>query len=605
MANAPEDLDDLRRDLDRALSVISDRTPDYIAAKEYWEGDREEFADSKAAEAVIRQSKATPLSFAHIPVDVVADKVELASISSPSAAARRIIETWMDANDLDDESSDWIRKACMFGDYYVVTDPTGLDEDGAFTVEDIDSVGMSPLSTVVVYDKKTQRRAEFGAHFWDAGSKDRAVTRAVLYYDDCSVKLVADGKNADKGERFELDYDPSKDEEAEDAYLEHEGGRMLIAHLAIGGKPYGVPIHKKAWGPQDAITKISANNLVNVDALGLPSRWALIDPAAEVDDDIDDDFGTDGPATTADKKDGRRDATTGRRVRTIPGAIQFLRGVSRTGTYEGAETTGFLANLDWYVRAMAVACGIALHEFDMKGDQPSGESRRRAEGRQNRIAARVKRQAGAFFREIADTVLALVGVAEEVAVTFNPSETSTDKDGLELVALKAKSGVPLRQALLEAGYTDEQVAQWYPEGAPAFSIELQGLVAEVLSKLGAAKTLGVLNDEAIAAMVPELFEYASTVAEGIDPAADLVTDPASASIVTNAGSDFKAKADAIGILVRAGADPEEAAYAAETGDLGSLTFPNVPVTVRIPETEATGLEGDGAPAPSAPGAPSA
>ncbi|MFM9653852.1 hypothetical protein ACKI1S_48680, partial [Streptomyces galilaeus] len=75
---------------------------------------------------------------------------------------------------------------------------------------------------------------------------------------------------------FELDY--SADGEPEDAYLEHDGGKMLLAHLAIGGKPYGVPVHRKAYGPQDAITKISANNLVNVEAQGLPSRWALVDP---------------------------------------------------------------------------------------------------------------------------------------------------------------------------------------------------------------------------------------------------------------------------------------------------------------------------------------
>lgn len=79
----------------------------------------------------------------------------------------------------------------MFGDYYVVTDPTGLDVDGSFTVEDIDSVGLSPLSTVRVYDKKTGRRALYGVHVWDAGSKDEPITKAILYYDDASVKVYA------------------------------------------------------------------------------------------------------------------------------------------------------------------------------------------------------------------------------------------------------------------------------------------------------------------------------------------------------------------------------------------------------------------------------
>jgi len=530
MVNAPDNIADLREHLHRALSQIASKTDDYLLAKEMYDGTRAEQAASRAARTVIEQTKETPLSFAHIPVDVIADKVELASIVGTGAAAKRALEAWAEANDIDDESTDWIRKACMFGDYYVVTDPTGLDDDGLATVEDIDSVGMSPLTTVVIYDKKSGRVKQYGAHFWDAGSKDAPVTRAILYYDDCSVKLVADGKKVSTADEFELDY--PADGEVEDAFLDHDGGRMLIEHLAIGGRPYGVPIHRKAYGPQDAITKISANNLVNVEAQGLPSRWALVDPSTEIDDDIDDDFGTDGPETPVGKRDGRRDATTGRRTRIVPGAVEYLRGVTETGTYDAATSDPFLANMDWYVRAMAVACGIALFEFDLNGEQPSGESRRRAEGRANNKAKAVKRQATAFFRGIAETVLGLVGATGDITVTFNPSETSTDKDGLELVSAKIKAGVPVRQALLEAGYTDVQVAAWYPDDAPAISPELLTVLASALQSLGQAKTLGALDNEAISAMIPEVFRFVEVVAdEGALPG--VVTTPATNALVTS------------------------------------------------------------------------
>lgn len=596
MVNAPDNIADLRRHLGRALTLIAKMEPDYTLAKQFYDGTRAEQAASRAARAVIEQTKEAPLSFAHIPVDTICNKVELSSIVGTGAAAKRALETWAAANDIEDESIDWIRKAGIFGDYYVVTDPTGFDEDGNFSIEDIDSVGMSPLSTIVVYDKKTGRVAQYGAHFWDAGDDDNPETRAILYYDDFSVKLVAAKKNASDADDFSLDYPADGDEG--DAFLDHDGGRMLIEHLAIGSRPYGTPLHRRAYGAQDAITKISANNLVNIEALGLPSRWALVDPNTEVDDDVDDDFGTDGPDTPANKRDGRRDATTGRRTRIVPGAIEYLRGVSETGTYEAAQADPFLSNLDWYVRAMAVATGIPLFEFDLNGEQPSGEARRRAEGRSNRTAASVKRQAAAFFRGIALTVLGLVGAAGEVTVTFNPSETSTDKDGLELVAQKIKAGVPVRQALLEAGYTDTQVAEWYPDGAPAISPDLLTTLASALQSLGQAKTLGAIDNAAIAEMIPEVFRYVEAVeSEGLLPG--VVTDPATSSIVTNSGSEFKAKADGLGILIRAGADPEQAAEAVETGVLSGLTFPNVPVTVRLPESAAAGLEGD-APTPTAP-----
>ena len=528
MADAPDNLDALRRDLARALAIIEKKTPEYVKARDMYEGKAKEIGGSRLEERIIEQGKATPISFAHIPVDVITDKVELAGLTAPEAPARIALETWADANDLDDESGDWIRKACIFGDYYVVTDPTGLDDDGSFTIEDIDSVGMSPLSTVVVYDKKTQRVAQYGAHTWDTGSDAAPETKAILYYDDCSVKLVTAVGKGNDAKGYVLDVPDGGDDE--DAYLQHDGGRMLIAHLAIGGKPYGQPIHRRAWAFQDAIAKVSANNLVNVDAQGLPSRWALLAPAAEVDDDIDDDFGTDGPTTAIGERDGLTTATREKtaRVRTMPGAIAMLRGVKETGTYEAGDAAPFLANLDWYVRGMAVACGVPLFEFDMSGEQPSGESRRRAEGRANRRAASVKRQAGAFLRQIGDTVLGIIGTTGSVVATFNPSETSTDKEGLELVSAKVKAGVPLRQALLEAGYTDEQVNLWYPKSRPAISPEVLGIIATALAALGNAKTLGVLTDEALADMLPELFE-AGVALEG--PLPGVQTQPRTAAIV--------------------------------------------------------------------------
>lgn len=593
MADAPDNLDALRRDLARALAIIEKKTPEYVKARDMYEGKAKEIGGSRLEERIIEQGKATPISFAHIPVDVIADKVELASLTAPEAPARIALETWADANDLDDESGDWIRKACIFGDYYVVTDPTGLDEDGTFTIEGIDSVGMSPLSTVVVYDKKTQRIAQYGAHTWDTGSDAAPETKAILYYDDCSVKLVTAGGKGNGAKDYVLDVPDGGDEE--DAYLQHDGGRMLIAHLAIGGKPYGVPIHRRAWAFQDAIAKVSANNLVNVDAQGLPSRWALLDPAAEVDDDIDDDFGTDGPTTAIGERDGLTTATREKtaRVRTMPGAIAMLRGVTKTGTYEAGDAAPFLANLDWHVRGMAVACGIPLFEFDMSGEQPSGESRRRAEGRANRRAASVKRQAGAFFRQIGDTVLGLVGTTGSVAATFNPSETSTDKEGLELVSAKVKAGVPLRQSLLEAGYTDELVAGWYPVGAPAISPETLTSLADALGKLGNAKTLGVITDEELRAMLPEVLTAArnegpTVPAAEADPLPGVVVDPA---------SQILASANALGVLIRAGVDQEEAA---QRVGLDGLSFPNLPTTIRVPESETRGIEGAGPAAPSTP-----
>ncbi|MET0911412.1 MAG: hypothetical protein ABWZ99_18250, partial [Ilumatobacteraceae bacterium] len=252
----------------------------------------------------------------------------------------------------------------------------------------------------------------------------------------------------------------------------------------------------------------------------------------EVDDDIDDDFGDAGPDTSgAAPSDGVTTATTGNsRVRSVPGAIALLRGIKEVGQFDATPTEHFLKNLDWYVRVMAVATGVALFEFDLNGEQPSGEARRRAEGRSNKKAAKIKRQAGAFFAELADTILGLVGIDEAtVAVNWNPSETATDKEGIELVALKIANGVPIPKALLEAGYTDEDVAEWYPKGQPHITPNVLAILAAALQQLGQAKTLGAITDEELRDMLPTIL----TAARGEDATA---ATAATVAVVPPAGA---------------------------------------------------------------------
>jgi len=589
MTDAPDNLADIRKDLKRALGIIDERRPDYILGRDFYTGERVEVSASKYVTKIINaNADAFPISLAHIPVDVIVDMVELTDLDSDDANSSKLLGTVVDANDLEDGAEDWLRKAAYFGDYYAIIDPTEEDRAGNITPESIRWIGSSPLTTVRVYDKADERTPLFGAKVW----LDGKTWRGRLYYDDCTVKLVAlKGENAPDSKTFDFDYE----EAIEDAFVFHPGGRMLIEHLAIDGHPYGVPLHRKAWGPQDAITKISAGNLANIEGLALPARWALLDPMAEVDDDIDDDFGDNGPGTVpgSSTADGQTTASNGSKVRSVPGGIAYLRGIKEVGTFENGDGNVFLANQDWYVKVMAVATGIPLFEFDLSGEQPSGEARRRAMFRALKKAKRVRRAAGNFLESLGATTLAILGREDQtVAATFYPIETSTDKEGIELVGIKISNGVPVRVALLEAGYTADKVEEWWPEG-PAVTIDMLTTLGTALAQLGTAKTLGVIDDRELGAMLPTIL----TAARGEGPVVDETADPIP-GVVTNPAEELKAKADALAVLVRAGADPLKAATAA---GLEGLTFPNVPVTVRIPEADASGLEGSGAPAPGAPG----
>lgn len=580
MANAPETLDEVLEHLERGLKLIADKSDTYVQGREYYDGTHAEvFANAAISKALNDEARAHPVNLAHIPVDAVIDKVNLTGLTVKEPGAQTALEQALDANDFEDEADDWQRKAGYFGDYYVIIDP--LDEDAQGRATKVDIVGASPLSTVMVYKGKDGRTPLYAVRRWLEGK----TPHASVHYDDIDCLLIGtegdDGLSA-KGYTPDLD-----DPDDEDSWrVPHAGGRILVVHYAIDGKPYGTPLHRKAWGPQDAITKVSATNLATVDAQGFPTRYALLDPAADIDDDIDDDFGDDGlPTDPPTAGDGQGKPTNGSKLKSGPGLIHMLRGVKSVGQWDAAEASGFLLNLDWYTRAMAVATGTPMFEFDLSGEQPSGESRRRASARLNKHARKVMRALGKAHETLGDTVLGVLGIDNAtVTANFQPVETETDTEGLELVGAKVKQGVPLRVALLEAGYTKEQVDEWWPEGAPNVAPTLWPLLGTLLTQLGQAKTLDVITPAQAEGILPTILALASegTALEVGDPDEPVIDEETPEAVL--------AKANALGALVRAGAEQTQAA--AKVG-LSGVEFPNVPTTVRIPEADAAGLEQQG------------
>lgn len=531
------DLDKVRRHLQKALDLMAAKRDGYLEGEAMYRGDAEEVATSTAIRRLIkRQGTAHALSVAHIPVDALFDRVELQGVTAEDGRANDVLTQVYDANDLDEEADDWHRKAGFYGDYYAIIDIAAAYEDGSLDLEDVTIVGSSPLQSIVIYDARTQRVANYGVKRW---YEDKA-WHALVFYDDATVHLVtaqdSTGNNADEPPKAEV-FEPEVPDDGGlvDAWVAHPGGTMLIHHFAVDGRPYGTPVHRKAYGPQEAITKVHAINLVNVDGQGLGARWALQEPGAEIDDDMDEDFGTDSGATAAADSDGQT-AVAKRAVRSVPGEIALLKGIRQVGQFDAANSTEFTGNLEWYMRATAVVTGTPLFEFDLNGEQPSGEARRRAEGRINKHARKVQRALGRTHRNIADTVLGLAGLVAVVTATFKPTEVASDKEGFELIALKIKTGVPIAQAFREAGYTDEQIDEWFPEGDPNVNLDSLTTIASALQSLGNARTLGVITDQELHALLPSVLTAA--VAEGpIVPTPGgtlpgVVTNPSVASIVT-------------------------------------------------------------------------
>lgn len=596
--DAPVDLAGVLRHLGRGMTLIRSKAEAYVEGRDYYTGRRAEVhASPKIAALLSKSASAFPLSLAHIPVDALLDRVDLAAIEAPGNGAAEL-EKLLGETGYVDEVDDWHTKAGYFGDYYVMLDPLDEDDDGvAGTIE---LVGASPLTTVVVYDSRTGRKALYGVRLWhEATDEHGGVWRASVFYDDCTIRLVTHDGMSSSANVQSTDFAPDLDDDDTPGSerIPHVGGVMLLEHFAVDGRPYGRPLHSKAYGPQDALTKYNATGLAIADGAGFPIRYGLLDPEAELDDDDADDFDADFDSSGGDAKP--REGKT----RLDPGSIQYLRGLKAVGTFQAAQPNVFLENQDWYVRAMAVATGTPVFEFDSKsGEQPSGEARRRAEARIVRHAERVVRDLTRSHRRLVAKLLALRGVAVDpvdVDVAFAPLETSSDAEGIELVSAKVKAGVPPRVALLEAGYPATQVDDWFPEGDDAaLSIDAAAALAPALSQLGQAVTLGTITAEEARAMLPRFL----TGARGEGPALDAVetvvpADDAGADAL-QAAQTKRALLEAQGVGARAGAQPEE--LAAWLGIEG-VTFPNIPTTVRVPEDVAAELEGGGAaPSPASP-----
>lgn len=512
MTTAPQDIVALRRDLKQGLDYIDGHHDVYCKRRDYYDGTRAEIAASKEVRKLINQADGDrhAVSLAHIPVDALADKIELSGFDASAADAKALLKKLYDDADLEDEHDDWVRKACYFGDYYVIVDIDEETETG--TATSVNPTGSSPLSTVVIYDEQTQRVPLFGVKKWKEGK----AWRALLYYDDFTVKLTTADLSEDRPnlDDFQLEVDADAEQgDTSSAFVAHEGGRMLISHYAVDDKPYGRPVHEKAFGPQDAITKISAVNVTNVDGQGFGARYAIADPMAEVDDDIDSDFGPDGPGTKQGDPSysGLATATTSN-VAAKAGRIALLKGIKEVGEFTATSSDDFIKNLDWYIRVMATACRVPMFEFDPEsGNQISGIARLRAEAPLTRHAKKVQRAVSNADKNLADTILAVSGIdpdKAEVAINFRPTEVMNDLEGMQLISAKVKAGVPIRQAFLEAGYTDEQVDEWLPKGDPNISLDALQIVAAALQQLGQAKTLGVITDAELADLLPSILTAA-------------------------------------------------------------------------------------------------
>lgn len=336
----------------------------------------------------------------------------------------------------------------------------------------------SPLKVRVFYDEANPRLMTHAVKRLKTGKGKQEC--AWLYYADGRIeKYETDDKSCGIEDFKYVEDIPNPLEE------------IPFVHLR-NGFPYGTPLHKKAYGPQNALTKLVVNQLSGSDFDAFPQRWALAKTRGMTGGDDIEWAGDDG--TVPDKDEGQISKLT-----SGPGRIWDLTGFDQVGQFSTGDVSQFLQPIDKYIEMMAVATGTPAYYFSadpVGGGTPSGEAVRQRDARLNSKTQRHQKILDNGFERALQMSLDYFGFEDvSVSIKWKPIEYVSEQEKLELVKQKTDLGIPLAVALAEAGYDEETVLAW-TTGQPTHAelerrVAIVDTMADALQKLGTAATLGI------------------------------------------------------------------------------------------------------------------
>ncbi|MET9517425.1 phage portal protein [Streptomyces sp. NPDC002994] len=486
-----ESLDDLML----GIEELRQARPEYDRAQAYYDGKVPEvFTSTRIRRALAAHNIDFDLNFAKTPVNAVTNRLKIASVTSPDESVTELIsKIWQD-NQLNLEMPDLFRRAGEYGDAYLFVLPV---EDDKGDVVRVDMFYNSPQTVRVIYDEENPRRKKFTIKRWC----EYGYQRVELLYDDRTERWTT-GKDSRGDKLGDWMHWPAVPDEGEvedpDSWLiSHDWGEQPVFHFRTD-RPYGVPEHYGAYGPQNAITKLQATHMGTVDYQGAPQRYALTEAATTDTSDLEPgDF--DDPDFPADENGaGPSDSGDDSSLKAGPGEMWLLRGFKAVGQFDAANPDVFLDPIQFNVRAMAQITDTPLRMFDPQSNQRSGESYREEDGPFISKIDNRQMSYGATTHEAFTFALRRLGVPDPViSVDWVPARSVTDAQGWQTVQAKIDAGVPRKQALMEAGYRAEQVDTWL-EGVDdaelARRVNILATVADSAQKLGAAATLGVIDN---------------------------------------------------------------------------------------------------------------
>lgn len=508
-------------DLMVGLQQLANSLPDYHRAEMYYECTMPEFfASIRLRRALERTGVSFRFNLASTPVDTMADRLEIASLTCADQHVDDVLQEIWAHNLMDLTAGSLHLRTGEFGDAYVIVWPSAADSDDdpelANDTNDaeiqhsrkelatrrpdgaaddvntkVDIFYNSPKTTRIIYDAENPRVKRFAIKKWTEpgplGTASKPRNRVNLYYRDRIEKYISAPNS--KGNQLK-DWLLYEDDGDEGWPIENPYGQIPVFHFRTD-LPYGTPEHRAAYGPQDAINKLIITHTATIDYHGFPQRYVLSEAGNQSDEladfDADDDINR--------FEDTGHDST----LRSGPGEVWWLNGVKQAGQFTPPNPEIFLAPLDTYIRMMAQVTRTPLHYFDPQVYSrlaPSGESIRASEVPLLKKVRKRQISYGSTWLEVFDFALKVAGVDSDpdIALRWIPAATIDDAAGWSMIQAKQQAGVPVRQTLLEAGYDPDMVDSWLVNGEGLEQrVDLLVKIAAAAQQLGTATGFGVLD----------------------------------------------------------------------------------------------------------------
>jgi hypothetical protein len=539
-------LDGSINDILNGLDELNAARECYREADEYYDGELGvPFASTRIARLLNRSgvNDVEDFAYARIPVDVIANRLQIAAVVAAKAeedaddetapeedarikAAEKAIAALRKRNQLDDEEQYLHHLVSKHGDAYLLVWPV-YGDDGE--VVDVDMRVNSAHNVRMVFDEEDTLVPRYVIKSWEvdqgrkakeATANRRKIVRANLYYPDRIERWITDpGAVVDNPSAWHklVDADDDVDvAEAADDGLDTDGDDIPNPWGVIpwfyfrNNRPHGTPEHKGAYGPQQMINKLVSADGAAVDFQSFPQRYLLVDPMA--DDPL---MNIDDPDHPDDEEDDPETETGNAGLDGSPGSIWKLYGKT-VGQFEVAAAETFLVRLDRYVKSMAELTDTPQHAFSKaSADMPSGEAVRELNGPMYAKVRNRQRRYDPVWQDAYELALRMLGIEEvSVDVRWEPIEVVNDSAGWGVLKQKTEAGVPNQIALEEAGYAAEQVEEWLNDLTGADMqrrVAVLNQIATAAQAMGAAVQLGVVADTT----AKELFDrFLRLTAEG-------------------------------------------------------------------------------------------